>query len=463
VVLDAATHSQAAQPMAGPASVVEPLTCGLSTASGLGDRLLDAFAACAVAQTLSRPLRLHIPTEGLAFQGFIGDYDWDSIELPNCTVLDGSKKLFSFQTGSRAYFGVRGNRLVLRHEQRWATTTLRELCRDKSEYFPRASDEEIRAAYLQVVKGTRVRSGKSLPKGHYVGFHVRRKDKVVEKSISYHDMSPEIAAKIEERALAFAKELVARGQKYIFLCGDDPKYNKTFAPKLRETGAEVLLSDYSAVEDHACLQCCTLIVQCTLYSTFSITAAMIAQVPLVNFTESPKTMLGEWLADEIIALEDSGPPIALPRVETGPPTEWALIDSIAAVGRGLIDAICESMLKPETMQAKFEQVYAADAIFLPAPNMGAGKGWEEPATLTYDEQLKRLSGQVQVFTFLGAEVESIAATPARDGRFEVWAKIDFAYEHKDQGGRDRHAFWLKHLTVDMASRKVVRDEEFTPM
>ena len=44
----------------------------------------------------------------------------------------------------------------------------------------------------QATTGTRLKSEKQLPKGKYVGFHVRRKDKLVEKSISFHDMSPEV-------------------------------------------------------------------------------------------------------------------------------------------------------------------------------------------------------------------------------------------------------------------------------
>eukprot|EP00965_Chrysotila_dentata_P163027 5384000-Pleurochrysis_carterae.AAC.7 len=47
---------------------VQPLWCELTTASGFGDRLMDAWAACAIALSNGRPLRLYVQPQGLAFQ-----------------------------------------------------------------------------------------------------------------------------------------------------------------------------------------------------------------------------------------------------------------------------------------------------------------------------------------------------------------------------------------------------------
>ena len=123
--------------------VVASISCTLSTASGFGDRLLDAFAACAIGRLLGRHLELYVLSQGLSYQGFVGDYDWESIALPDCTALPGSEKLSGFAVTPHSHFGVRGDRLVLRHARRWATTTVRELVAEghiKVVYCPTADN-----------------------------------------------------------------------------------------------------------------------------------------------------------------------------------------------------------------------------------------------------------------------------------------------------------------------------------
>jgi hypothetical protein len=441
-----------------PEADAPPLSCELLTASGLGDRLLDVWAALTIARLHRRPLALSIKV-GLTYQGFTGDYDWGSIRLPDCTVVPAAGSPAGFSFAPCTFYGVEGDRLTLRHARRWATTTLRELVADKAAYgVDGASDEEVRAAYVAVVTGTRLASEQALPKGAYVGYHVRRKDKIAERSIHFHDMSPADFASVEARALDFAAELVARGQRKIFLCGDDPAYNATLAPRLRAKGAEVLVSDYSAEADHHCLSCCSLVVQVTLYSTFSITAAMIGRVPLVNFCEAHKTMLGEWLADGVLARAASGPDVPNPRAEHGLPAAWLDMDGKTAAARRFLEALSAACRGDRERVGDFVQAhYAEDVVLEGASDFVC---WRVDGRQTCEKNLREHLGD---WKYHRTRVTQLVVAPQRSSEptFEFIGTVELELSAAaGPGGRARVHPATTLYRMCAASRRVVYQREF---
>eukprot|EP00965_Chrysotila_dentata_P163028 5384000-Pleurochrysis_carterae.AAC.8 len=84
----------------------------------------------------------HLSIVGHALhQGFVGDYDWANVMLPNCS----SVRMPLGRTHTH-YAQPRRDMSVCR----WATTTLREICHDRAHYVStECSEQTMRNAYKQ--------------------------------------------------------------------------------------------------------------------------------------------------------------------------------------------------------------------------------------------------------------------------------------------------------------------------
>merc|ERR1740130_2212555 len=90
---------------------------------------------------------------------------------------------------------------------------------------------------------------------------------------------------------------------------------------------------------------------------------MIGQIPLVNFCEPPKTMLGQWIADGVVARADSGPDVPLARAEEGFPAAWLDMDAKTAVARSFLEALSAvSRGDRGQLRAFLQTYYAEDAV-----------------------------------------------------------------------------------------------------
>ena len=135
-----------------------------------------------------------------------------------------------------------------------------------------------------------------------VGIHLRRSDKVIVGSAStLNNNTPSELDVIEARAIMYIRGLIAAGQKSFFLAADEPSAARTWGDRLRALGASEVRTTRSGpleevvVADLFNLARCTQVLQVTKYSTFSMVASLIGNVPLVNFYGPEGNQLRDWM------------------------------------------------------------------------------------------------------------------------------------------------------------------------
>lgn len=136
-----------------------------------------------------------------------------------------------------------------------------------------------------------------------IGIHLRRKDKVGHAGDidARHETELSQLDPLMKHVRSYARDLVAKGVTHFFVCGDDDDTTEGFKQTLREMSSHVCIvqPDYTtcslhgeaAVLDWYCLTRCWKIVQGINYSTFSMSAALVSQAPLVNFADHKQNAL----------------------------------------------------------------------------------------------------------------------------------------------------------------------------
>uniref|UniRef100_A0A6C0KVH6 Glycosyltransferase n=1 Tax=viral metagenome TaxID=1070528 RepID=A0A6C0KVH6_9ZZZZ len=140
-----------------------------------------------------------------------------------------------------------------------------------------------------------------------IGIHIRLTDKCVENPDPF-TMSRGDYLEI----LRKCREFVATHRGTYFVCSEDKIARREMQEFILETGNEItgtlenpygidssdggdaLSEDESALLDFFALSRCTLILQCTKYSTFSIAASLINRIPLINFYGYENNALTIW-------------------------------------------------------------------------------------------------------------------------------------------------------------------------
>jgi hypothetical protein len=280
----------------------------LQCRSGLGDRLLDLWAAATIA-------RLHDPARVLAvrwhpghrFSSFTGDYDPAAFSVAGCMLVDtpppGAAALpgvFSHVAmNDRGLLPLAGDvwQVVLRTGMIWGNSSPERLHADLPFYSldPAITLERVIGTFSVVARGTAPspQIWQAAPPGidTCVGVHVRLGDKLVPKETAV-DMSEITWRDLERKALAYLDVCIA-DRRPLFVCSDDPGYLAALTGHLRSKGAAVVAAPPAqapssmpgsrALVDFFALSRCRTIVQMTKYSTFSLAAALIGGAPLVNF------------------------------------------------------------------------------------------------------------------------------------------------------------------------------------
>jgi hypothetical protein len=280
----------------------------LQCRSGLGDRLLDLWAARAIA-TLHDPqsllyVRWHA---GRHFTSFVGDYDTEGFRIDGCAFVaslpDGAVALSDhFSHGAlneRGLVQLGGGlrQIVLRTGMIWGNSPPERLHAELAFYAldPATPLAWVIAAYRDAASRTQPAPSILSTIPHYihgcVGLHVRLGDKLVTDE-SAIDMSETTWRVIESQALAYLEGCIA-WRRPIFVCSDDAAYRERLIAHLQARGATVVLPDHGraphglvgagALADFFALASCSAIVQMTKYSTFSLAAALAGRAPLVNF------------------------------------------------------------------------------------------------------------------------------------------------------------------------------------
>jgi hypothetical protein len=280
----------------------------LQCRSGLGDRLLDLWAAATVA-------RLHDPRCVLAvrwhpgprFSSFTADYSTAAFSVAGCAFLDtpppGALALpgvFSHVAmNERGLYGLPDDvwQVVLRAGMVWGNSSPERVHADLPFYSlaPSITLEQVIAIYRDVARGTvpdsRIRE--AAPEGidTCVGVHVRLGDKLVPNE-SAVDMSETTWRDLERKTLAYLDTCIA-ARRPLFVCSDDARYRAALTAHLQSKGAVIVnarppqvpasMAGAAALVDFFALSRCRPIVQMTKYSTFSLAAALAGGAPLVNF------------------------------------------------------------------------------------------------------------------------------------------------------------------------------------
>lgn len=178
-------------------------------------------------------------------------------------------------------------------------------CPERVQGYLRASSAEMPSQYVETAASIRVspRVVKKAPPAieSCVGIHLRRKDKVRSGGDLRHETEPEELGKLMEDVWKYVDELLAHGTRHFFVCGDDAEVINEFRDKLlaKDSSVHIALPDYESCElpgeadvlDWYCLTRCWKIVQGIKYSSFSVSAAVASQAPLVNFANHESTAL----------------------------------------------------------------------------------------------------------------------------------------------------------------------------
>lgn len=280
----------------------------LQCRSGLGDRLLDLWAARAIA-TLHDPksllcVRWH---GGRQFATFAGNYGLDGLAIAGCTFVSsppaGAATLSSHFShvalNDRGLVPLPGGtrQIVLRAGMIWGNSPPERLHADLAFHAldPAIPLAYVIAAYRDAASRTKPAPSilSAIPDGidGCIGLHVRLGDKIVTEETAI-DMSETTWRELESQALAYVEGCIA-WRRPIFVCADDTAYRARLVAHLQSRGGLVLASDperapagmagASALMDFFALARCSVIVQMTKYSTYSLAAALAGRVPLVNF------------------------------------------------------------------------------------------------------------------------------------------------------------------------------------
>jgi hypothetical protein len=172
-------------------------------------------------------------------------------------------------------------------------------------YLRDKAPDDVAVTYVETAAGIGVspRVARKAPQGieMCVGVHLRRKDKVRADGDSRHETQPSELDDIMSRVWQYIDELIALGTRHFFVCGDEDEAVACFQGTLRskDPSVRVVTPDYADcnlpgekdVLDWYCLTRCWKVVQGIKYSTFSMSAAIVSQAPLVNFADHDSNAL----------------------------------------------------------------------------------------------------------------------------------------------------------------------------
>lgn len=283
----------------------------LQTMSGFGDRLLDLWAAITVSKLRHPDRELSVRwSKGHRFKAFVAEYSTDLFSVGGCRFVRwmpfGGKSIpKKFSHTKLNELGVRrltnaGDQIVLRHGMNFGNNCPDRIFQDLAFYGlqDQVSHVDVVQRFLSVANSTtpsfKVVAGIPHDIRNRVGVHIRLTDKLVADEEEF-SMSAATWKKIEADVSMRLHQYAADGVP-LFVCSDDKQYLHAFVEDLRARGADVALSapvakyagppGYEALVDFFALSRCQKILQMTKYSTFSMAAAMIGNVPLANFFDT---------------------------------------------------------------------------------------------------------------------------------------------------------------------------------
>lgn len=162
--------------------------------------------------------------------------------------------------------------------------------------MPNCTLETIAATYRRVAHATRALAP-SPPRPGVVGVHIRHGDKIelaplsADKWMAPYQTTASRQLLLEKSLYDYlAVEMLARKHKtHFYVATDDRSHFPSVVARIEALGGDVVNDgNASALFDLLSLASCDVVVQVTRYSMFSVTAALIGRIPLVNLGRSLK-------------------------------------------------------------------------------------------------------------------------------------------------------------------------------
>lgn len=150
--------------------------------------------------------------------------------------------------------------------------------------------------------------------GEYIAIHLRRTDKLyADEGITHpHATSTKEYDDIMRRMTEYIELLIASREYNFFVLSDDAAYKEEFITWLESKSVNVLSFPRTGVCDPDfdifewfCMSRCKMILQGIKYSTFSMSASLINNVPLKNFSEfHVRHLINAWAVLDSISAEN---------------------------------------------------------------------------------------------------------------------------------------------------------------
>ncbi|MEM1110653.1 MAG: hypothetical protein AAGI11_01980 [Pseudomonadota bacterium] len=279
----------------------------LQCATGLGDRLLDSWAAISLMRLAmgNTPIKLNWE-DGRQFPGFKAVYDTSLFSLQDVEFVDappaGALSLprgFSMtEKNEKSWHKLedKNAQFILQTGAKFAQNPPPTLHAQRNWYGlnEMISETQFVNAFIDAATATKPSPlvETALPtdiEGRF-GIHIRLQDKLTDYPPPW-EMDEIQFRHIETRLIKHATQLIEDGKK-LFVCSDDSEYMAEFIALLQDSGGDVITSspDATLVEkvgghavlDYFALSRCKAVIQGTRFSTFSLAASLMGRRTLVN-------------------------------------------------------------------------------------------------------------------------------------------------------------------------------------
>lgn len=247
-------------------------TLKVHDSAGLGDRLLDSIGYAVLCQRKQ--------VEPISIQWCSGSSAYNQ-QMKRSSY---SSELFSFPFHVKCDDSGNEHKFIQTYMSGYSYNPYAV-----AEFLQIDLDESLIKDYVSVATNIRPAPIINIPYlGDAVGVHLRKSDKITNEVDHPHETSVQDFAIIMSRVKEYILKTYGERQRF-FICSEDKTHRSEFVSFLSSSEREFVIIEQSYdeispdVQDFFFLSRCKEIIQCIKYSTFSMTAAIIGQVPLINF------------------------------------------------------------------------------------------------------------------------------------------------------------------------------------
>jgi len=285
--------------------------------SGFGDRILDLWTIVTIKNILNKTEPLLIKWKsGTEYPGFNSCYSTDLFTIKNCKWATSNDYFISIRTFIGENSQIWGNYMnqkmdfgiiqkqIFPINTFWGTTNIERIQEALPFYGTISSNSKVAEVYYKVANSMcpneKLKNLLVFAKDleYASGIHIRLSDKCVDmRKLDPFTMTRENFNNIKEKC----KEYIATNKGIYFVCSEDKTELAKMQEFILENGSYLITLNYNdlredeiALLDFFALSRCQKILQCTKYSTFSIAASIVNQIPLINFHGYDNNALAIW-------------------------------------------------------------------------------------------------------------------------------------------------------------------------